>query len=470
MKKLFHQKAIDIIKATQKRQWGNMSNARSPLNGIKALLNFKDKKFGIMFHGGSMRHRAGIDIGKYYKKILFASAHTEVEFKSVYLSHQGKDTRGSVDFFYSKGYSENRQFFYRLLLPLGKDYNFLYQIENIVISTDLGWQTSHATQLQIGEAEMVICIVHDKEKNYFLSIESNKRHNYKEFSGTAYGCLNSIGYVTGFLPGDGGYFFCYTTAIMNEPLHFYYCTFRPTIKTSYRPIHTNPFAYLSAKRKLADRYFKKELLKPISRVQLSNLAEKLIGDINLTGAIILILESSVASLMFMPGGFAIALETLSDIIIGDDKEKLAPIPSPALSKIIRKECNDVINKHKDSLTEEGRKTLLSKIEHINQMPNKARLQAPFKKLGIVLNDSDLLVLDSRNDFLHGRTPDFTGAGYARSLDREIKDMYYAAMRFYTLLSMLILKWAGYDNYVLNFPKIYEDYCKVKLAEPYYREV
>jgi hypothetical protein len=184
----------------------------------------------------------------------------------------------------------------------------------------------------------------------------------------------------------------------------------------------------------------------------------------------LILESSVATLLFMPGGLAIALETLSDLIIGVDKLKLAPIKNPTLADQVRKECKEVIEKYSEEIGEEGLSVLIGKISQINQQTNKERLKAPFIKLGIDLSGEDLQILKARNDFLHGRICDVKDLGTSRSIDRKNKDMFYASMRFLTLLNMLILKSIGYDNYVLNYPKIYEDYCEVKLKEEFYRKL
>jgi hypothetical protein len=43
-------------------------------------------------------------------------------------------------------------------------------------------------------------------------------------------------------------------------------------------------------------------------------------------------------------------------------------------------------------------------------------------------------------------------------------------RLYTLPNMIILKWMGYDDYVLNFPKIQEQACHFRLKEKHYRKV
>ena len=107
---------------------------------------------------------------------------------------------------------------------------------------------------------------------------------------------------------------------------------------------------------------------------------------------------------------------------------------------------------------------------MNQQTNKARLRAPFDLLGIKLLDADIAILETRNDFLHGRHPDITKAGPLRSERRINLDLFYASTRFYTLLNMLILKWVGFDNYVVNFPVIQSGATGIKLREEPYRKV
>ena len=95
---------------------------------------------------------------------------------------------------------------------------------------------------------------------------------------------------------------------------------------------------------------------------------------------------------------------------------------------------------------------------------------PFKILEINLLDDDIKIINSRNDFLHGRTPDYMKIGERRSIYDKDRDMYYASVRMYTLLNILILKYIGYNNYVINFSKIYEKETGYLVNESYYRKV
>ncbi len=79
------------------------------------------------------------------------------------------------------------------------------------------------------------------------------------------------------------------------------------------------------------------------------------------------------------------------------------------------------------------------------------------------------VIGSRNDFLHGRITDYKNLGENRGISQKDRDMYYASVRFYTLINLLILKYIGYDSYVLNFSKIFENDTTYLVKEDFYRK-
>ena len=243
---------------------------------------------------------------------------------------------------------------------------------------------------------------------------------------------------------------------------------RDSIKSGYSPIYSNAYGYLHPDRALAEKY--SSLLRPVSLYEFSLLCEKIHKSLDFSSTLMLILESSIASLLFMPGGYSIALETLSDLVIGKRKLKLAPIKDKSVSRKIRKEILEVLDKNSLTISPEDLATLQKRIDQLNQTTNKSRLKAPFDLLKIIINDEDLEVLETRNDFLHGRVPDMTNAGLTRSTERISKDLYYCSMRFYTLLNIIILKWIGYDNRVVNYPKIHEGYTKIHLDEEPFRQV
>lgn len=172
----------------------------------------------------------------------------------------------------------------------------------------------------------------------------------------------------------------------------------------------------------------------------------------------------------MPGGYAIALETLAPLVFKVKKRSLNPVSDNNLWKDIRLEILAVINKFSESHPKHDYDLLSKKVDGLNRTSNRNMLKAPFEFLGIHLLSADVAIIETRNNFLHGTAPDLTNAGENRTTERLNSDLYYSALRLSTLLSMLILKWVGYDNYVLNYPKINEASTGITLDEEPYRKV
>ncbi len=475
---------IDIFLTPKK---GILLKKRSLLDNIEAFIEPSGKDFSITFDWNNYTRKGKkLDIGEYHKKVEFKLNDQSLILSDLFLRKRSlPQFTGQSSFIYTKGFSLKKQYYYRLLIPLDKQLLLHYKVEarSTIINNDI----------------LRFKVTQNNRNDYFLIIESELKQSYELFSEKAHAIKNAVGYLTGYLAGNGGYFFAYTNKKMKTPVHTYRCEFRNAIISAYSPINSNPYSYLHGNPKLAEKYYEKKLLRPVNEKELSILCQRLFDSTEFSSAIILLLESSVASLLFMPGGYAIVLEKLADIIKPDKKQKVAPL-KPAISKKVRKECvkvsedhwNNIIlefsetiekyeklisedcllvlEKYKVSISEENLETLKRRINNINKATNKAQLKRPFDFLKIKISDRDNEILSTRDDFLHGRIPDITKSGRDRSIARQNKDLYYASCRFYTLLNILILKWIGYNSRVINYPKINEDYTEIKLKEEQFREV
>lgn len=465
----YHSKLLDIIENFKKPKWGLLISKNSIFNNNKAYFRPKSKGFEIKFQYDLFsKSKKRIDLGHYYKKVQIQFGNSFYELESTFCGTiSPPHVTGSIDRIRTKGFSENQKYYYQLVIPLEKEIKFHFNIKRIDYYSDLGYHSICSTIATLEGEQFQACCIHNKKKDFFLVIDSKNKHTFEEFLDKATAVKTGIGYLTGYYAGNQAYFFAHTTLKKKEPKHFRCLPFRDSINSIYSPIYSNAYAYLTNKQQ-AESYAL--ILRPVSLVEFSTLCKLIYESIDFSSIILLILESSVASFLFMPGGFAIALEAISDLIIGDKKLKLTPIKNKELNRVIRREILSVIEKYKTSILPEDWLTLNNRINQLNQITNKARLKAPFDLLNIKLLDEDLRILETRNDFLHGRIPDLTNAGIGRPTDRINQDIYYASMRLYTLLNMLILKWVGYDNRVVNYPKIHEDYTEIILKEEPYRQV
>ncbi|ETZ19145.1 hypothetical protein [Pedobacter sp. V48] len=460
---------VEIIKLISGLGWGLLTS--SPLSGVKARMRKVDKQFFLNWttpgQSGELEPRkAG------YQNLSFDFKGYSLVLEEVFdgsdmiFRHRGVKTTENVNFFYTAGFKKNASFYYRLIIPLERKMDFLFQIARKPFLDDFGSIHALGTQAVINGDELQISIFYDEKKKFYLAIESYEKQSYEIFNDKAHAVINALGFLTGHLAGNTGWYFAYKSRNLSDPVHFYHNPLRNAINTSYTPINTNPHAWIRD-RKEADRLYDLKFLKPVSLAAFSNLCQKLYDSVDFSSAVLLILEASAASLIFRPGGYAIVLETMADLIIGQEKAK-APM-TPALSKKVRQMLSEVIHSECDLIPDESREILLGKINQINQITNKSRLRVPFDELGLKLNSKDLELIATRNDFLHGRIPDITKAGESRPNERKNKDLYYASVRFYTLLSRLILAWVGHDNYVLNHAKIQEKFTRILLEEDYYSE-
>lgn len=471
---MFHnKKVLKFIENFSKDKIGTFKKNNSPLDSInnvnvKQSNNEFDFEFDFDFY---LKNKGKLDSGKIIPKVKFEYDKNIIVLESMFIyTISPPKIIGSVNSIYSDGYSKTKKQYYKFVIPIIKDINIHFTIEEIIFSTDRVTSSRLGTLVKLSEQDVYIILEQDENKNRFLIIESKKKQSFEDFSSVVFAIRIGLGYVTGYFVGNYGYYFSYSNKKMIEYNHFYFTTLRNEIKTLMYPINTNPYSWTRNNKKYAEKLLKSKKLRPLSILEFSKLCNILLTNDEFTATLLLIIESGKASLIFRPSGYSIALETLSDIVIGNEKLKLSPINSKPVCKKFRKDLNDVLDKYSSCESFRDVKTLKGRIEHINQMTNGERLKAPFSILEIDLLDEDLKVISSRNDFLHGRVPDFKDLGVNRSIELKDYDLYYATVRLYTLLNLLILKMIGFDNYVLNFAKIFEKDTKYKVKEKYYRKI
>lgn len=469
---LYHKHTLQWIQRLSRTVNGKLDKSKSPISALSAKLSQTGNRHEISFPAGFFGEKAQrLDIAQTYKNVRFVSRNLDLVVEDLYLcSHNGAMITCDIRFFYTHGFSFKKKYFHRVVIPLTREIYFRFQLEQKGYRSDLGYNSAVGTSATIDGDQLSVQIIHDEKKDYFIAIHSLLPQTHEVFAEKIFALTVSLGYIMGHMPGDKAYYFSYENRQMRKPVHVYVKGMREAIISSYTPIHTNPFAWKGTKRSLAEKLYRQHALQPISIDVFSGLCQKAHNNIDFSSVLLLIIESSVATLLFMPGGYAIALESLVEILLGKSSDALTPVTDKSLAKKIRLALTETLQTFSDNLEEEARKVLQGKIDQINQVTNKSRLRLPFEKLGIALTESDLRLINSRNDFLHGRIPDVTSSGEERTTSRKNRDLFYSAMHFYTLLNMLILKWSGFDGYVLNHPQIHAYFTKIKMSELPYRKI
>nr|GEX61336.1 hypothetical protein [Tanacetum cinerariifolium] len=140
--------------------------------------------------------------------------------------------------------------------------------------------------------------------------------------------------------------------------------------------------------------------------------------------------------------YAVALEALTEHLVSETPEVFKPVSDKSEIKKLTSALMAALDASKNAITDVGYTILSKKIANINSPTNRDKLVKPFELYAIELLPEDYEALDKRNDYLHGREPVEGGTKY---------DLEQIALHLHTLISHLILKYAGYSGHLINLP-------------------
>ena len=181
-----------------------------------------------------------------------------------------------------------------------------------------------------------------------------------------------------------------------------------------------------------------------------NLLSKIILNVHDNNKIYRIIDlinegNSTSSLILRSGIYSIALETLTNLVYEQNKEKLNPIGDQELEKIIKDKFYSILDEYEHAIEEQGMDALKKKIAGLNRPANIDKLINSFSALGLRISPDDEKVIKYRNKFLHGSSPirNFEGN------DDKTSELYYIASHLHKLVTLLLLKFIGYEGHIKN---------------------
>lgn len=385
---------------------------------------------------------------------------------------KGGQVNGKISAFEYGCFNNEESKYHRLALPLNKKVNFTFSVENVLIDYNYksGIQTRQATEIIINDKLFHFFIA--KKKNTELSdrdylvLESKSKMSYSEFSEYCFSVLICFGFVSGDFINNDGFFFQYENIKMKDVVGIAYRQMRGSIKCQYVPTYSNPFGYIHDIEK-ADLY--KDKVRTLNLKEFSNLCQYCHEIDDIKSILLLLIEVHTQTLVSAPGILSIALETLANVFYKQNESTLAPIKTKSISKKLRKELLKTLDNFKDEIDSEGKEIVKLRIDQINQRTNRNKLLIPFKILKIPISSKDIEAIEQRNAFLHGKTP-MVKEIKPKSLNEADKFRYYLYLKLYVLISSIVMKYIGYDNLIVNYPKIYEKDTGIELDEGYYRQI
>lgn len=279
----------------------------------------------------------------------------------------------------------------------------------------------------------------------FLIIDSLEKNLFKEFKTNCNSIVLAFGYLSGNFHLNEYYFQTFQEKEPEMVENIYYEKKEESALTEHPLLE--PFRF----REYVDSIGKKEQLKHISSRMHIKVFSRLCETIKLNKEYArcceLIIEGNQSKQILLKAGiFSIALETLTNIIYEENKEKINPIEDKKLATIIKKKLKEIISEYDEFISDFGLKILESKINDINKPTNSKKLSIPFKLYGINLDKDDLTILNHRNKFLHGSSPISED-----ELEYKNYEINFIIARLHFMLNSLMLKYVGYSGHIINYP-------------------
>jgi hypothetical protein len=281
----------------------------------------------------------------------------------------------------------------------------------------------------------------DKNKTY-LTIECLDKINFQNFREDCELILKSIAFLTGNWHQDEHYFFSYATINFEKINSIYYKLFGDSVITNFEII--NPQQFRSFIHTKPDNYPKLTPLLFPEKI-LSALVSILKSKPELERAIELLIEGNeIKSPLIRCSIFSVALETVVSLVHSENKEFFKPIKRTKQLFPILKEFQAIADREKSKFSDLEYSSLSKKITHFNTPFNKEKFLIAFELYKIKLPEKYNSLLNSRNQFFHGKTPYEEGV-----LKSKIKELHLEADRIHMLVSILILKHVNYNGHIKN---------------------
>jgi hypothetical protein len=274
----------------------------------------------------------------------------------------------------------------------------------------------------------------DQEENWYLAIDSISPIGFEQFKTIINAVIFSLGFVTGELHRNEMFILQSATADFKIISGCYFERMKDTVSSGMEIVSPRLWE-LKANKKPLDSY--------LDQRSFSNLITSALKDHRLLRALQIITEGNAYPFEIRASVYSVALETVKNIVIEDNQEKLNPFKSKAFASKTIKQLVGLVNEL-DEQQFNSKSVVISKLQQLNQITNKDSFINAFKVYNFNLNESDKEALNKRNDFLHGRIP------FEDEDDAEL-ELKFVTFKMHYLVSILILKHVGFAGWIRNTP-------------------
>ncbi|SFQ07516.1 hypothetical protein [Parafilimonas terrae] len=372
-------KQIEYIKTLQKELVGNVSSNNK---NKSAALEFKEGAYLFKIEG-----ELNLDVNEY--SFLFITDDLSLQIKAIAVN-----VETSVERKFVSHYTECKVFSFQ-----NSNWNEygLYRSFFYTSSKHLLFQVfGKASKIQLTVNHKPISI---RQLDDYIVIENEAEIFYEDFSVISYNILVALGFVSGVFIQDAVFTFPRDN---QDEMIVKYEKLRKGYKSIYHPFTANPFGYNHYLGKdTAEKIYQQNILKYLLPQQLSKLAQLSQENNEIQYALVLFNEanSSDTSLLIRNNCFFIVIEVLRKFFYKVFEAKLPK--------------NYSNNKNMEK----------SKLVFECFMP---------------VTDEDILLLQKRNDFMHGDIKDIEDAEMVIIMQRQLSFIY-----------KIVFSYIGFDGHIID---------------------
>jgi len=346
----------------------------------------------------------------------------------------------------------------RLILPVEKELKFYKDYECLPYTIEYKLFLG-LFKIQIKDIEFH-CFSGQFGQKRFLVMDCLKSIKLSEFQEFVNIILITYAFVSGDYFGDEGYFLCYKDIDFHTPTGILYRTLGRSVYSQYPVFTTNgylamttqPFRDDEAEFTVDGEKDKYKDLKFFSAVTFKNICTLASENEKMLRGLILLSEDQSDRLEKEIPNLYVVLEAITAVSIKSGNKELKPIEDDELSSELADRLKQTLQQFaiEKKLTDEKRLTpIYKKLMHLNSPPNADKLSKSFKVFSYNLSQEEIDFLKNRDQFLHGS---LKVAGVSNV---DVKSLYYLSLRLRFLISVLVLKMAGFSGRIINYAKLYD---------------
>ncbi|MGV3599548.1 MAG: hypothetical protein ACO1PI_16935 [Bacteroidota bacterium] len=310
--------------------------------------------------------------------------------------------------------------------------------------------------------------------DYYLVIDSLQKSSLNQFQKKCFNALLALGYVNGNLIHDECFIMAFRDDKMDAPENILYHSMRASIITNQATFTTNPFSVNndkdferdesgSIKQEIRDKL--DEDIQNFSKDVFSKLASLFFENEKLQRAVLIFIQSHIASLEIRIPNYYVAIEAITGHISGElatKQNSLSPIKDTKIASNLIEEIKKIASKVKseNTLNEDvfNLNVLQKNIEKLNAPPNADKLSESFKHIGYTLTKEQRDILKDRNRFLHG--------SFLKTVndDTEFREALHTALRLQFMIAVLVYKLAGFTGKIINYASLWSHITEKTIDE------